>query len=65
MRLLSEIERQVLELIAQEQTNEKIAKKLFISRRTVENHVSSICNKLNVQTRIGAVREGLKLNLIK
>lgn len=65
MSLLSEIERQVLELIAQEQTNEKIAKKLFISRRTVENHVSSICNKLNVQTRIGAVREGLKLNLIK
>lgn len=64
-KLLSEIELNVLNLVAQEHTNEKIAKQLYISRRTVETHISTICNKLNVNTRIGAVREGIKLNLIK
>jgi len=54
-----------LNFVAKEYTNESIAKALFISRRTVESHVSSICSKLQVQTRIGAVREGIKLNLIK
>ncbi|MDN5966367.1 MAG: LuxR C-terminal-related transcriptional regulator [Lactococcus sp.] len=45
-------------------TNEKIAQSLFISRRTVETHVSTICRKLGVNSRIGAVREGLKLKII-
>lgn len=62
--LLTEIEIKVLELIAEEYSNEKIAKELFISRRTVDNHVSNICSKLNVMGRVGAVREAIKLKLI-
>ncbi|OTN76472.1 hypothetical protein A5886_001549 [Enterococcus sp. 8G7_MSG3316] len=62
---LTQTELNVLHFVAKEYTNENIAQALFISRRTVESHVSSICNKLQVQTRIGAVREGIKLNLIK
>ena len=62
--LLSDVEREVLSLLIAEFTNEKIAQALFISRRTVETHVSTICRKLGVNSRIGAVREGLKLKLI-
>lgn len=62
--LLSEIELDVLRLLVEEYTNEKIAKALFISRRTVETHVSNICRKLGVNSRIGAVRESLKLRLV-
>lgn len=62
--LLSNIEREVLSLLIDEYTNEKIAKALFISRRTVETHVSNICRKLGANSRIGAVREGLKLRLV-
>ena len=63
--LLTEIETQILKLVINEYTNEKIAKELFISKRTVENHVSNICRKLNVSSRIGAVREAMRLNLNK
>ncbi len=62
--ILTKTEIEVLELIANEYSNEKIAKKLFISRRTVDNHVSNICAKLNVIGRVGAVREAIKLKLI-
>ncbi len=62
--LLTKTEIEVLALIAEEYSNEKIAKKLFISRRTVDTHVSNICTKLNVTGRVGAVREALKLKLI-
>lgn len=63
--ILSEIEYSILNLIVAEYTNERISKELFISRRTVETHVANICRKLNVNSRIGAVREAIRLNLIK
>lgn len=62
--LLTETEIEILRLISKEYTNEKISKKLFISRRTVDSHVSNICTKLNVNGRVGAVREGVKLKLL-
>jgi two-component system vancomycin resistance associated response regulator VraR len=54
----------ILTLVADEYTNDRIAKELFISRRTVESHVTSICRKLGVDSRIGAVREAIRLNMI-
>lgn len=63
--ILSEVERKIINLIINEYTNEKIAQELFISRRTVESHVANICRKLEVSSRIGAVREAIKLNLIE
>jgi two-component system vancomycin resistance associated response regulator VraR len=62
--ILSEVETKVLKLIANEYTNDQIAAELFISRRTVEAHVASICRKLEVDSRIGAVREAIKLKLV-
>jgi DNA-binding CsgD family transcriptional regulator len=60
---LSPRERDVLALLASGQTNQQIADALFVSRRTVTNHVASILAKLEVPTRAAAaayaVRHGL------
>ena len=45
---LSEREREVLELMAQGLTNSAIAKRLFLSERTVEAHVRNVMAKLDV-----------------
>jgi ATP/maltotriose-dependent transcriptional regulator MalT len=46
---------EVLELLDQELTNEEIADRLFLSIRTVENHVSAILTKLSANNRKEAV----------
>jgi DNA-binding NarL/FixJ family response regulator len=46
---LSPAERRVLRLLADYKTSKQIAEDLFISRRTVENHRSNICQKLDIQ----------------
>ena len=46
---------EVLALLAQGRTNANIADELFVSYRTVENHVSAILMKLDVATRDAAV----------
>jgi DNA-binding NarL/FixJ family response regulator len=54
-------EREILDLIAQGHTNTKIAARLFVSPRTVGNHVSHIFMKLQVADRAHAIiraREG-------
>jgi DNA-binding CsgD family transcriptional regulator len=53
-------ELQVLRLVAAGETNKIIAKKLFISEKTVERHVSNIFNKLAVNTRTAATAFALK-----
>jgi two-component system vancomycin resistance associated response regulator VraR len=63
-KILTSTEAQILKLVADEYTNDRIAKELYISRRTVESHVTNICRKLGVDSRIGAVREAIRLNMI-
>jgi two-component system vancomycin resistance associated response regulator VraR len=63
--ILSDIELEVLKLVSDEYTNDKIAKKLYIGKRTVETHVTNICRKLGVDSRVGAVREAIRLELIQ
>ncbi len=41
----------VAELVAQGLTNREIAERLFLSERTVENHVQHILTKLNLSNR--------------
>ena len=55
LNLLTEREREVLDLIAQGRNNEAIADELVISRKTVRNHVSNILNKLQVADRAQAI----------
>lgn len=51
---LTSREREVLEALADGDTNAQIAKKLWISRHTVRSHVEHIFEKLNVKTRTEA-----------
>lgn len=48
LETLSTTERRVLRLLADYKTSKQIADELFISRRTVENHRSNICQKLDI-----------------
>lgn len=52
---LSDREREVLRLAAEGRPNAEIARRLFLSEKTVRNHVSSIFAKLGVRDRAQAV----------
>ncbi len=60
---LSNREREILRLIAQGMSNKEIAKELFISDKTVKNHLRNIFSKLHINDRttaaVIAIREGL------
>ena len=51
---LSEREMEVLRLAAKGMNNQDIANKLFLSRRTVQSHLSNIFRKMNVGSRTEA-----------
>jgi DNA-binding NarL/FixJ family response regulator len=51
---LSPREQEVLNLIATGANNREIAKKLYISEKTVKNHITSILSKLNLRDRTQA-----------
>jgi two-component system nitrate/nitrite response regulator NarL len=60
---LSDREIEVLKLIANGKDNAQIARELFISPKTVKNHISNILMKLQIENRIQAavyaVRSGI------
>ncbi len=55
---------QILKHIASGIHNKDIARRLFISEKTVKNHISSIFRKLNVEDRTQAVISAVKLKLV-
>ncbi|WP_139491150.1 response regulator [Brevibacillus dissolubilis] len=62
---LTRREREVLQLMAEGKSNRMIGEFLFISEKTVKNHVSSILQKLNVQDRTQAVVISIKNGWVK
>lgn len=64
-QLLSAREQEVLDLMAEGLGNKDIAQQLYISEKTVKNHVSSILRKLDVADRVQAVVQAVKLKLVK
>jgi DNA-binding NarL/FixJ family response regulator len=52
---LSAREREVLELVAQGRPNAEVARRLFLSEKTVRNNITSIFAKLQVTTRSEAI----------
>jgi DNA-binding NarL/FixJ family response regulator len=53
--MLSDREREVLELVARGYDNRRIARELFLSDKTVRNHVSNLTRKLGVSDRVSAI----------
>lgn len=58
--LLTKRESEVLQLLTDGQSNRTIGETLFISEKTVKNHVSSILQKMNVNDRTQAVVTAIK-----
>ena len=61
---LTRREKEILQLITREFTNQEIADKLFISLHTVDNHRSSLLQKLQVKNTAGLVRKAIEHGLI-
>jgi two-component system, NarL family, response regulator NreC len=61
---LSDREREVLRLLAFGNTNQEIARLLFISVRTVETHRAHIMRKLRLQSRADLVRYAINQGLL-
>lgn len=63
--LLTNREREVFELLVQDKTTKEIAGLLFISEKTVRNHISNVMQKLGVKGRSQAVVELVRLGEIQ
>ncbi|WP_082233663.1 MULTISPECIES: response regulator transcription factor [Halobacillus] len=64
-QILTKREREVFELLVQDKTTREIAKELFISEKTVRNHISNAMQKLGVKGRSQAVVELLRMGELK
>lgn len=62
---LTKRERDVLELLVKGYSNKEVAAALFISEKTVKNHLTSIFRKLEVKDRTQAVIYALKNKVVK
>jgi DNA-binding NarL/FixJ family response regulator len=62
--LLTEREREVLDLIAGGSTNREIAQTLFLSPHTVKEHTSALYRKLNARNRAEAVQRAQRVGLL-
>jgi two-component system, NarL family, response regulator DegU len=62
---LSERELEVLQLLGEGASTTEIAQRLYVSAKTVKNHLGSIYEKLDAHDRTQAVLRGLRLGLIR
>jgi DNA-binding NarL/FixJ family response regulator len=63
--MLSKRELEILKFIASEFTNEEIANRLFISKRTVDTHRQNLMKKLNVKNTAGLVKYAYELKILE
>lgn len=61
---LSEREKEILKLVAQGRDNTEIAQELYLSPSTVKNHVSSILDKLGVESRVQAAVRAARAGIV-
>ena len=61
---LTDREREILKLIAEEYTTRQIAEMLVVSMKTVEGHRSNLMAKLDIHDRIGLVKYALRKGII-
>ena len=58
-------ELEILQLLGEGLRNATIAERLFLSERTVENHVSAILRKLSARSRAEAVADARRLGIFR
>lgn len=64
-RLITKREEEVLQLIADGLSTPEVASKLYISQKTVKNHLASIYEKLNARDRTQAVLLAVRMGIVK
>jgi DNA-binding NarL/FixJ family response regulator len=62
---LTQREVEVLQLIGQGLSNQEMAQRLFLSEKTVKNHLTNIFRKINVTDRTQAVIYAIKNKIVK
>ena len=63
--ILTKREKEVFSLLVKNKSTYQISEELFISTKTVRNHISNAMQKLGVKGRASAVVELLKLGELK
>ena len=58
-------EQEIVKLIAEAHTNEQIAERLFISKKTVERHRANILEKLGMRDRVELTRYAIRRGLVQ
>ncbi len=64
-KMLTKREIEILKLLGKGYSNIQIGSELFISNKTVKNHVSNIIHKMQVQDRLNAVIKAVQNNWIR
>ena len=62
--ILSERENEIIKLVAEGNTNGRIAELLFLSNHTVNTHRKNIMSKLGVKNTAGIVMYAVKMNIV-
>ncbi len=62
---LTEREREILKLVAEGYTNNKIAERLIISPKTVDTHRTHVMDKLNLHSRAELVKYAMRRGLLE
>jgi len=62
--VLTTREREILQLIAEGNSNKEIAKTLFVSPKTVETHRTHIMDKLNIHNSTGLIKYAIRKGII-
>lgn len=63
--ILTDREKEIIQLIANEHTTDEIAEKLFISKSTIETHRKNIFYKLQVKNIAGLIKKAIYLGVVK
>ncbi|MGA0239011.1 MAG: response regulator [Acidimicrobiales bacterium] len=63
-RLVSRREEEVLQLIADGCSTSEVAERMYISQKTVKNHLASIYQKLEARDRTQAVLQAVRLGIV-
>ncbi len=62
---LTQREKDILQLIAEEYTSHEIADKLFLSHRTVENYRLGLMQKLDAKNMVGMIKKAMQMGLVE